>query len=269
MPQPVINILVSTIGRRISLVPSLLIEPVSGLSYIISWQTDGGLPLPEALALRDDVSVYTISGHGLSRNRNNAIAHAHADLLILADDDIRLNREWIDDLRTLSLAHKQTDLFVLQAFTPDGKQLHPYPARPFVYPEVPKGFYFNSMGMVLRGDKHWPPFDTRFGLGSERLGMGEEDIFINDCHKEGLTIAYYPQPLLYTQSVTTSSNYNTGPGLQMSKGAVLTVIHGPLLALPRIMMTAWRMKKSIPPIRHLLNMLKGMTYILKTSKTRR
>lgn len=279
-----IIILISTIGKRIERVPEILLEPRKDISYIISWQIDEDTANfhtttrshnednPTAIYLRgrNDVKVFPIHGRGLSANRNNAIKEAQEctsdkdnTLLVLADDDIRLKSDWLNQLKALASAEQGVDLLILQALTPDGHPLHHYPDKPFVYPHVPKGFYFNSMGMVLRGGRAWPPFDTRFGLGAPVLRMGEEDIFIRDCYKEGLRISYYPQPLLITPAITTSSAYKSDSTLQMSKGAVLTLLHGSLFSLPRIFITAIKMRDSIPTLIHLRNMFKGWAYILK------
>jgi len=236
--------------------------PREGLSYIVSHQVCTPSPIPQALLERSDVIVVQIEGRGLSANRNNAIKNATADLLVLADDDICLKAEYMDNLQLLAIANPQTDVFSLQALTPEGKPIHYYPIKPFTHPHIPKGFYYNSMGLVLRGHKNYPDFDTRFGLGSERLPMGEEDVFVFECHKQGLNICYYPQPLLITSGTTTSSDYSNNPSLQQAKGAALTILHGPFKAKLKFLSTALRMRNQIPIRYHLHNLMEGMRYIL-------
>lgn len=280
-----IKILISTIGKRIERVPEILLKPRNDVEYIISWQKDEGErnnikhselvsninPSIQLIRGRQDVILSAIHGRGLSANRNNAISVAqkstkpNADSLwILADDDVRLKDDWLEELKQLAAANKDADLMVLQAQTVDGRPLHYYPALPFDYPRMPKGFYFNSMGMVLRGNRLWPQFDTRLGLGAPVLKMGEEDVFIYDCYNNGLKISYFPQPIIMTEATTTSSAYSIDPGLQMSKGAVLTLLHGRIMALPRIILTAIKMRNRLSPLPHLRNMLSGMKYILHT-----
>ena len=262
-----INILISTIGERIDRVARIPLPPAEGISYIISHQTDGSHPAPAQLVGRPDVTIYTLAGRGLSANRNNALAHATADLLVLADDDITLIPQYLDDLRQLADAHHETDIFTLQAFTPEGKPLHYYPDAPFTHPHVPKGFYYNSMGIVLRKGRDYPPFDTRFGLGAPHLMAGEEDIFIHESHLRHLRIDYYPQPLLITPGVTTSSHYATDSRLQQTKGAVLALIHSTPGALLRYVSTAIKMRRMLAPMPHLRNLVKGMKYIHRHATT--
>lgn len=258
---PTISILISTIGERINQVAAILLPPISDVDYVISLQSDQPIRLPGSLKKRDDVSIFRIKGKGLSANRNNALSHATGDLLVLADDDITLKAEYLRKLQRLAEAHPETDIFSLQALTPQGQKLHYYPRTHFTYPHVPRGYYFSSMGLVLRWGNFYPKFDTRFGLGSEQLHMCEEQVFLHQCHKQGLRIDYYPQPLLITPSDTTSRRYVTDPSLQQARGAMLTIIHGTPMALLRFLSTALRMWRQVPVLSHLRNLYKGLKYI--------
>lgn len=269
---PTVDILISTIGDRINRVSEILLPPTDGVRYVISHQigetshqTDGTVVIPDLLSSRDDVVVYPIAGRGLCRNRNNAMAHATADLWVLADDDVRLSQEFIDNLRTLAAQHPTVDIFALQALTPEGTPLHYYPEFSFSYPKMPRGFYFNSMGLVLRR-RNYPDFDVRFGLGAERLHMGEEDVFLHQCHRLGFRITYFPQPLLVTPATTTSSRYAVDPSLQEARGAMLTLLHGRFWAMLRIISTAVKMRHQLPMLSHAVHMLSGMKYILNNPK---
>lgn len=267
MLLPTIDILICTIGKRINRVPDILLSPEDGISYIISHQTDDHYDYPQVLSLRPDVKVFQISGRGLSANRNNAISHSTADLMVISDDDTTLNSVYIQRLRKLSLQHPDTDIFTLMVSTPSGDFLHYYPTESFTYPHMPKGFYYNSNEIVIRKSSRIPQFDTRFGLGAERLQMGEEDVFIYNCYKKGLQIEYHPYILQTIPNITTSSNYDTTPSLQESKGAVLTILHGRIMATARIIYTAFTMRHKIPFLKHVKNMFAGMRYILSTKQT--
>lgn len=257
-----IDILISTINERITNVSQILLPPTEGVRYVISYQTDGTHAIPHTLSARQDVSIFPLQGQGLCRNRNNAIAHATADLWILADDDIRLRQEYLDNLRQIAQEHPSVDIFALQALTPQGTPLHYYPDHSFSYPSIPRGFYFNSMGLVLRSGRNYPLFDTRFGLGSQRLHMGEEDVFLHHCYAKGLRITFFPQPLLITPGTTTSSRYSTDSSLQETRGAMLTILHGPWLASLHIISTAIKMRHQLNILPHLSHMFSGMRYIL-------
>lgn len=267
MLLPTIDILICTIGKRINRVPDILLPPEDGISYIVSHQTDGHYDYPQAMFFRSDVKVFQISGRGLSANRNNAISHSTADLMVISDDDTTLNSVYLQGLRKFSLQHPDTDIFTMMVSTPSGDLLHYYPTKSFRYPHVPKGFYYNSNEIVIRKSSRIPQFDTRFGLGAERLQMGEEEIFIYDCYKKGLHVEYHPYILQTIPNITTSSNYSTTFSLQESKGAVLTILHGRIMATARIIYTAFTMRHKIPFVKHVKNMFAGMRYILSTKHT--
>ena len=256
-----ISILISTMDERIARIPSILLPPVNDINYIICHQSDTPVRIPKSLKKRDDVTIIRKKKRGLSASRNVAIKYGTGDLLILADDDIELRPEYLRKLQRLAEAHPETDIFSLQALTPEGKKLHYYPRFHFTYPNMPRGFYFCSMGLVLRWGNFYPKFDTRFGLGSDRLHMGEEDVFLHQCHKAGLRIDYYPQPLLITEGTTTSLRYAQDPNLQQAKGAMLTLIHGTPMALLRFISTAVKMQRQVPLFKHFHNLIKGMKYI--------
>lgn len=264
MSLPTIELLICTIGERIERVPSILLEPTEGISYIVSHQHVNYKHCPPILSARNDVKIFHIDGRGLCANRNNAISHASADLLVISDDDVRVSLKALTRLRNIAKENPQTDIFSFITNTIEGKPLHYYPTKNFIYPDIPKGFYYNSTGLVLRKNANIPSFDTRFGLGSERLEMGEEDIFIYDCHKRNLRIEFFPETLQTVLSpITTSSAYVNRASLQESKGAVLTIIYGLFGASLRIFYTALLFRKTIPPLTHLKNMFNGMTYIMK------
>lgn len=265
MRLPTIDILICTIGERINNIPNNLLSPMEGINYIISYQTDNKTAIyPQELLRRKDVRIITIEGRGLSANRNNAIKNATGDLLIISDDDASYDIQRLNIIRDVALKNPQADILTFMVDTPQKTLLHTYPSTSFVYPARPKGFYYNSNEIVLRGHIKYPLFDIRFGLGSARLQMGEEEIFINDCYKKKMRIEFHPFLLQTIPNVTTSTHYSEMPLLQQSKGAVLTLLYGPMIALIIIIKTAISMRHHIKILRHLKNMFNGMIYILKT-----
>ena len=264
---PTICILICTMDERISQVPSMLLPPLSGVSYVVSHQRRQPIKIPNSLKKRNDVTIVGTRSRGLSANRNNALMHAIGELLVLADDDVTFSADYLRKLQRLAEAHPETDIFSLQALTPEGKRLHYYPRTHFTYPDIPRGFYFSSMGLVLRWGNFYPKFDTRFGLGSPRLHMCEEQVFLHQCHQMGFRIDYYPQPLLFTPGNTTSRHYADDPSLQQARGAMLTILHGKHKAKLRFLSTALKMHRQLPILSHLRNLYEGQKYILTHEPT--
>ena len=75
---------------------------LQGVGYLVSWQlsdTDiASAVVPDSLASRDDVRVVILRGLGLSRNRNNCLREACGELMMFADDDLRLKPEGLAEV---------------------------------------------------------------------------------------------------------------------------------------------------------------------------
>jgi glycosyltransferase involved in cell wall biosynthesis len=188
--------LISTYGKGILDVENILLLPENGLSYLVSHQTPESdqEKLPEKL-LRPDVQVSQLIGTGLSANRNNALRHATGDVLILADDDIRLKPAYPHHIRKIFEKHPEVDVACFQIRTgqdePDYKQ----------YPTHEKNL--NSYGLLKNVSsieiafrrkaiqKHHIRFDERFGLGAP-ANCGEEFLFLAECLRKGLKIRFFP-----------------------------------------------------------------------------
>lgn len=266
MSLPTLDILICTIADRINNISANLPPQTEGINYIISHQTDGtSFCCPAELKARNDVVVVTLEGRGLSKNRNNAIVHATGDLMVISDDDASYNISQLQQIRKVAKNNPQADVMTFMVKTRNGDDLHRYPSKSFTYPNRPKGFYYNSNEIVLRNGRNYPLFDHRLGLGSDRLHMGEEEYFIYCCYKKNLRIEFHPVVIQTIPDSTTSTHYASSQSLQMSKGAVLTLIHGSVMAIPRIVYTALIMRNTIPFWKHLRNLFKGLHYI-KTTK---
>ena len=89
-----LEILICTIDEGINNIPAMLLKQREGISYLVSWQHSDNreITLPQELN-RDDVKVFNLAGRGLSRNRNNCLRHATADVCLIADDDCRYTHE--------------------------------------------------------------------------------------------------------------------------------------------------------------------------------
>jgi glycosyltransferase involved in cell wall biosynthesis len=188
--------LISTYGNGIRNVENILLFPEFGLSYLVSHQDPEDLcpELPEFLERRD-VSVHRIASTGLSKNRNNALKMADADIVVLADDDIRLHPAYPHHVRAAFKKFPDADVICFQIRTPEGSP--PYKN----YPELPgyltkfsqlKGV--SSIEIAFRRKKileNKLTFDERFGLGTQ-ADSGEEFLFLANCLRKGLKIMFFP-----------------------------------------------------------------------------
>lgn len=135
------------------------------------------------------------SERGLSKSRNTALDAARGDIVVLCDDD----EEFVDDYQHIIFEafekHPRADLI---AFQVEGIE------REFKsYPQQGKKLNYlsslsvSSVEIALRREsvtgKHIR-FREEFGSGA-KYKMGEENIFLYDCLKNGLKIYYEPQSI--------------------------------------------------------------------------
>ena len=231
----------------------MLMPPQEGISYVVSmqWTDKSYLNLiPDVLKERKDVTLTLLEGNGLSRNRNNAIAHSVADIMVIADDDCRYKSEYMETIRKAYTDHPQADIITFEALDMDGHPHHPYPAD-----------YICSVEMTFRL-KVKTLFNLRFGLGSGLFCSGEEQVWMKDAEREGYSHIFIEKPIVMTPAETTGNQqrFTASPQLQQSKGATFRYIYGTEEALWRSVKEAgWYMvHKHVNPLPILYNMIKGI-----------
>lgn len=254
-PRPTLDILICTVSDRLAGVPDMLLAERDGVRYIVSVQhTCPALEvkIPWELEFRADVTIGLLEGMGLSRNRNNAIGMASASICLIADDDNRYLPGHIDTILDEWQKNPDADIITFQAQDYDGAPLHPYPA-PYVC-SVEITFRLSSIrdrGLM---------FDNRFGLGSPLLCAGEEEVFITNARRAGLSIRYVPRVIVQTAGSTTGIGLIGNRKLQLSKGATFRYVYGTGSAIWRSFREAgwYLLHKGANPLPILINMIKGI-----------
>lgn len=213
-----LEILICTIDNGINNIREILLPPYSGICYLISWQTNNPNPaIPDEL-LRDDVRIITLEGKGLSRNRNNAIAHAKGDICLIADDDVKYKACDLFKIIDIFNNDKTLDLAVFQYTS---LSVHKnYPNYPFDLSNMPRGYYVSSIEIAFKHSsiKDKIRFNELFGIGAPVLGAGEDSIFIQDALKNKLKCFYFPIEIVTHDSFTTGTKVKT-PEVLMAQGA--------------------------------------------------
>jgi len=188
--------LISTYGNGIQKVENLLLHPEQGNSYLISFQDPNEVyaQMPEKL-IRSDVQVFVQKDTGLSKNRNNALRLANADILVIADDDIGLNPAYPMHILRAFKKHPEIDVACFQIRTPIDQ-----PAYKKYLKKAKKLTRLNQLKAVSSIEiafkqksiqKNHIRFDERFGLGAA-ANCGEEFLFLAECLRKGLTIMFFP-----------------------------------------------------------------------------
>lgn len=260
----ILELLICTINEGIKRVPDVLLPEVENVRYLVSWQQTGTihLDLPESLN-RPDVRVCKLEGRGLAANRNNALKNAQGDILLLSDDDTSYTAEKFQIVLKRFKTYPKADIICFKATDQEGNEIKHYASQPFIYAKRPKGTFFSSCEIAFRRSSNLPFFDERFGLGSQYLACGEEEVFLETAYRKGLKIIYLPEVIVSTNANTTGKRFLVNAAVRRSKGAVLSVIYGPWSARLRCLKKV--MQYDHMPleqrIKFLEDMIQGIHYI--------
>lgn len=265
-----VNILISAHNEKLANLPALLLPERSDVSYIVSYEySDAQMlsNLPEEVN-RNDVRFYPIQGVGLCRNRNNALQYADGDIAIIADADVKYCDDYINKVIEVFEENPQTDVALFKIKTCEGDSpMKRYPLTNRAYKPA-KGYYPSSIEMVLRlsSVKGRVLFDERFGLGSEFLNSGEEEIFIKDCKDSSLKVDFYPYYIVEHPYQSTGKNILNQKSLR-SRGAVSSYLHGYSAYLRMIKFSFYMALRGRSNIYTLLkNTIWGVIYERRTRK---
>ncbi len=242
-----IQILISTTAQRLQNVHQVLLPPADGVSYVVSCQGVTGVMADPFQ--RGDVTFLTMKEMGLSRNRNNCLTHATGDILLLADDDEQLVPATVMAMERHFAEHPAWDI-IQYRIGGIGKK---YPSD-----------YYSSVELAMRASvAKVLRFDPRFGLGSECLACGEEEVFIHDARRHGFIVGAMPQTICHIEGETTGTRFVDDEGVQRAKGAVLAYTMGQSRAKARCVREAMSRaaRANVNPLPLLRNMWWGVKYI--------
>lgn len=240
-----IDILICTIDDGVGSVGQVLMQPAPDVHYVVSVQHSRSLDeMPsawrtalDALALRPDVSVTTLEGRGLSRNRNNALRHARGEVVVIADDDCRYAPANIERIRQAYAAHPEADAVCFEAAAYNGTLLKSYPATAATYAEARRqGYAPASVELTFRRKPFLDAglsFNEQFGLGAPCFVAGEEEVLLADACRAGLAVMFVPEVITLTDPATTGTGFLADSRLQVTKGAVFRHCFGTPAALWR------------------------------------
>ena len=259
-----LDILICTINQGVENVNKILLSPIEGVRYVVSWQQCGYSASVPMELLRDDVSVSVITERGLSRNRNNALSNAKADICLIADDDVRYKPEYIDIVRSTFADNPDVDMALFQYASEH--EYKSYPDYSFNLKNMPKGYYVSSIEIAFRRKAVVGRirFNELFGLGSPVLRAGEDGVFMLDAMKAGLNVVFFPKVVVVHDDPSTGVINIADKGVLMAKGAYIWLAYSGASAQLRYVINAWRAHKREPKVsfftalRHIKN---GAAYI--------
>ncbi len=249
-------------------VAAMHLPRVDGVRYVVSWQNHGDAPIPPAVSSRDDIVVWRTDAVGVSANRNNALNHCTADIVLNADDDMAYS---VDGLQAVISTFENAPDLQFACFKIDfGTNYKPYPDQVCdLVPRIPKGMWFGTVEMAVRRNSPAGEmrFDTRFGPGAPYLGTGEDEYYLLQSRHNGYVTRYYPITIGRHPGVPTAALRITDKKIIRGMGAVIAATYATpshpaavassaasrrsvpvaLLAtslLPRIVLRAWRFHRA-------------------------
>lgn len=222
-----------------------------GVRYIVSWQAHENAPIPTGL-VRQDILIYRYDGKGLSNNRNNAIAHCTADVIVFADDDIELFPDGIRELQETYSTHPEIDFISFRAILGDKK--HPDKPVKLGLP-LPTGYYIASVEISFRRSAALLCC-PELGLNSTYMHGGEDEILLVSALKRGLNCWFFPITASRHDHPSTGTRTNLSPSNLRASGCVIALTYPWWETMLRLPLKAWRSYKA-----NQSSLLRALTYL--------
>ena len=258
---PLLQVLICAFGKEgMERVASVFHPHVDGVEYLVSCQRyPSGERLPEVLA-RDDFRIIISDTTGLSVNRNIALSHASAPLILISDDDTDHTEEGLHDVIDSFALHPEADILTFRYASEHSRKHYP----DYIYDLRRKQHFISSIEMAMRRasvqGKIW--FNENFGVGA-LFPSGEEEVFLQDCIDAGLKCLYVPKTVARHDGSTTSDRNLMLASRPQTKGAVFLHLHPrdwPIRMITHAIREwpLWRKGLVPSPLSYGLNWLKGV-----------
>lgn len=221
-------------------VARMVLPPADGVRYVVSWQDHRGADIPDELK-RPDVEIHRLDTVGQSLNRNNAISHCTADIILHSDDDLTYTRNAFDDIRRTFEENPGVDVATFKSIHGD---LSKFPSEETeLNKRLPKGYYASCIEIAFRrataGDCRCC---RELGLASERFHGGEDEMFLLSAIKRGLRCRFFPIVICEHRHESTGTKGYVTPQNLMAMGVVIGLSY-PLTAVLRLPLKAWRLSR--------------------------
>lgn len=236
---PSLDLAVVTHGTEgIERVARMVLPPIDGVNYVVSWQNHQDAPVPASLAIRKDVEIHRFEKKGQSNNRNNAISHCRADIILHSDDDVTYFKNALNDLRR---TFKEKTCLDVATFRSEHGGMTRFPQQEVkLTNKLPKGYWVACFEIAFRRETCK---DLRccpeFGLASEILHGGEDEMFLLSAIKRGLDCRFFPITICAHPHESTGTKARMTPGNLMASGCVIALSY-PWSAWLRVPLKAWR-----------------------------
>lgn len=223
-------------------VGKVILPPREGVKYVVSWQNHAGAPIPHTLEQRKDVEIHRLDIPGLSANRNNAISHCKADIILLGDDDLTYNPYAFEEICKvfsdnphLDVATFESNFGDLKRFPKDRLRLTCQLPRNYSVASIEIAFRRASAGNLRCCEE--------MGLGAKRYHGGEDELLLLSAIKRGMRCEFFPIEICKHPHPSTGTKSRLTKGNLRASGVVIALYY-PFSAFLRIPLKAWRVAKS-------------------------
>lgn len=183
------------------------------------------IDIPSNINIKNsNIRVISVKDKGLSKSRNLAIANAIGDIIIPTDDDVIYNK-YVVEIVNQTFQNLKIDIATFKISTPEGHPFKKYSIYPFFH-TIRTLLKVSSIEIAIRVDSIRNTeifYDEKFGLGSE-YPSGEENIYLTDALKKGLSIQYLPETIAIHPHITSGKLLDTE--MLETKGAVFCRLFG-------------------------------------------
>lgn len=218
----------------------MVLPEIPGVSYVVSWQNHDNEVIPDSLK-RADIRIHRFDGIGQSANRNNALDHCNAEIVMNSDDDVTLYPEALKELRILMEENPEVDV---ATFRSEHGDMSRFPSHSVILgSKFPKGYHVSGIEIAFRKNRIGTlRFCTEFGLASQRLHGGEDEIFVYSAMRRGLHCRYFPVTICSHPHESTGTKGTLTKNNLMAQGCVIALMF-PWTCILRIPLKAWRLSK--------------------------
>ena len=223
-------------------VASQNLPQVPGVSYIVSWQNHENTPVPDSLAHRPDIFIHRFDTTGQSLNRNNSLELCTADIILIADDDLKYTTEALLNVISTFEEHPEVDLATFRSIN-DCKTAYPRESVK-LKSHLPSNYSVSTYEMAIRRKTAGAlRFHPELGLASPSLHGGEDEAFLLTAIKRGLHCRFFPLTLCVHDHPSTGSKAHPTDANIRAAGCIIA-LYNPWTAVLRLPLKALRLHRS-------------------------
>ncbi len=182
---------------------------------------------------------FAMADKGVGLNRNTALLHATADILLFADEDIVYCDDYQDKVLAAFAEHPEADMLLFNVQASEGRETYHTDEYGRVH-WYNAGRYPTYSFAVKREKVHKNniTFSLLFG-GGAKYSNGEDSLFLRDCLKSGMKV--YRVPVLLGKETARESTWFRGYNEKFffDRGVLYHYLYG---SLAKVMIIRWLLK---------------------------